>query len=363
MIDLKQIEVWMHGQKVGVLALTPNRVQTVAFEYSKEWLHSGFSISPLELPLTPELKVAQYHPFDGNFGVFADSLPDGWGQLILHRYLATKGINSKNLSILQQLCLVGQTGRGALEYLPAENIRHSAAYLDFERLAAETESILGNDDFVGEHLEELIERGGSPGGARPKIFVKQEDGEWLVKFRSKTDKKNIGQIEYQYSLLAKQCGIEMPDTKLFDGKWFGVKRFDRVGENRVHTISAAGLLRADYRLPCMDYSHLFQLSARLSHSMEELWRIYRLMCFNVLIGNRDDHAKNFSFIYDNGWRLSPAYDLLPCGTENDFHTTSVNDNPKPTKQDILSLAKKVGLHLPKAEQIYDEMEMIVKENI
>lgn len=127
---------------------------------------------------------------------------------------------------------------------------------------------------------------------------------------------------------------------------------------KVHVVSAAGLLQADYRIPSIDYWHLFSISVRLSHSMEELWKIYRLMCFNVLIGNRDDHAKNFSFVYDNGWRFSPAYDLLPCGAAGDYHTTSVNENPLPQREDVLRLAERVGLESKLAAKVFDEMQSV-----
>lgn len=359
MVDISQIEVWMHNRQVGRLALTPTKPQVCAFEYSPEWLNTGFSISPFELPLTTGLKIASYHPFSGNFGVFADSLPDGWGQLILHRYLLTKGVNSLNLNILQQLCLVGSNGRGALEYRPDESIRKTAEYLNFERLAAEAQAVLKEDNYTGEYIEELVLRGGSPGGARPKIFVKNVDGEWLVKFRAKGDNVNIGREEYEYSLLAKQCNIEMPETCLFENKWFGTKRFDRRGDEKLHVVSAAALLKADYMIPSIDYFHLFKLSAHLSHSIAELWKIYRLMCFNVLIGNRDDHAKNFSFIYDDGWYFAPAYDILPCGVEGDYHTTSVNDNPLPKHEDVIALASKVGLEQKEAEKVWNEIKNIV----
>jgi serine/threonine-protein kinase HipA len=95
--------------------------------------------------------------------------------------------------------------------------------------------------------------------------------------------------------------------------------------------------------------------------MEELWKIYRLMCFNVLIGNRDDHAKNFAFIYDKGWRFAPAYDLLPCGAEGDYHTTSVNDNPLPERADVLRLAERVGLDSKQANAIFDKMNIIIQK--
>ena len=356
MIEINQIEVWMQGRQVGRLALTPQRPQTCAFEYTAEWLQDGFSISPFELPLTPGLKIAPFKPFDGHFGVFADSLPDGWGQLILHRHLAQQGISSLSLNPLQQLCLVGSSGRGALEYRPDKSIQNTKEYLDLAQVAAETFAILEDDNYTGQYISELVQRGGSPGGARPKIFLRQEGEEWLIKFRARGDKKSVGQEEYRYSLLAKQCGIKMPETRLFEHQYFGVKRFDRIGNRKLHVVSAAGLLQADYQIPSIDYYHLFSISARLSHSMEELWKIYRLMCFNVIIGNRDDHAKNFSFVYDNGWKLAPAYDLLPCGTVGDYHTTSVNENPLPQREDCLRLAERVGLDTKQATLIFKELE-------
>lgn len=363
MAELTQIEVWLHGRQVGRLGLTPNKPQTCAFEYTAEWLASGFSISPFELPLTAGLKIAPYHPFEGCFGVFADCLPDGWGQLVLHRYLQQKGINSSNLNILERLCLVGRNGRGALEFRPDRSLNNVPEFLDYERLAAESDSILADDNYMGEHLEELVQRGGSPGGARPKIFIKRDGAEWLVKFRARSDKATIGLQEYRYSLLAKQCGIEMPETRLFDDKWFATKRFDRKADgSKIHVVTAGGLLQADYTIPCMDCRHLFVLANRLTHSMEDMWKIYRLMCFNVLIGNRDNHARNFAFIYDNEWHFAPAYDVLPCGIEGDCYTTSVNENPCPGRTDILALAEIVGLPAKEATTIFEYIESQIKKS-
>lgn len=356
MNNLSSIEVWYHDSLVGRLAMTPDKPSVCAFEYAPEWLQTGFSISPFELPLESGLKIAEWRPFEGNFGVFNDCLPDGWGNLIIHRYLQSKGINSANLTILEWLCLVGTNGRGALEFRPDRSLRQSQEFVDFERLAAETASILNNDTYTGTMLEQLVQRGGSPGGARPKIFLEADGKEWLVKFLARGDDKAVGKREYEYSLLAKRCGIRMPQTRLFEGKWFGTERFDRQNGQKIHVISAGGLLRADYRTPCIDYWHLFALTSKLTQSMEEMWQLYRLMVFNVLIGNRDDHAKNFSFLYDNGWHLAPAYDLLPCGIEGDYHTTSVNDNPTPKKEDIIALAQRVSLSVDKAEIIYSEIE-------
>ena len=357
MTSIKQIEVIYADNIVGRLALTKDSL--CAFEYTAEWLASGFSISPFELPLTPGLKIAKRRPFDGGFGVFDDCLPDGWGRLILYRYLSTQGVKAHELNILQLLCMVGSNGRGALEFRPDRTITSSVEYSTFTRLAAEAQEILGSDTYTGEHLQEMIARGGSPGGARPKIFIHDETGEWLVKFRAKYDPQNIGHVELQYANLATQCGIEMMPCKLFEEQYFGTMRYDRQHGSRQHVISAAGLLGADFREPSIDYRHIFQLVTLLTHSMAELWRVYRLMCFNVLIENKDDHAKNFAFIYEDGWRLSPAYDLLPSIGFNGYHTTSINDNISPRKEDLIALAKAFGLEAKKAEIEYEKINNIV----
>ena len=210
MNSIKQIEVIYSEALVGRLALTKEGL--CAFEYSAEWLKSGFSISPFELPLRSSVFIAKPQPFDGGFGVFDDCLPDGWGLLILDRYLQRQGINPRTLTQLDRLALVGSTGRGALEFRPDKSVIAKQEYADFEKLALEAERILDSDDYIGAGIEEFQHRGGSPGGARPKIFTRHEGKEWLVKFRAKQDPKRIGRDEYNYSLLAKMCGIEMPET-------------------------------------------------------------------------------------------------------------------------------------------------------
>ena len=229
-------------------------------------------------------------------------------------------------------------------------------YADFEKLALEAERILDSDEYRGKGIEEFQDRGGSPGGARPKIFARYEGKEWLVKFRAKRDPQNIGIDEYRYSLLAKECGIEMPDTRLFEGKYFGVERFDRTPQGKLHVVSVAGLIGADYRLPSIDYKHIFQVCAVLTHSVAELWKVYRLMVFNYLIGNKDDHAKNFAFIHRDGdWHFAPAYDLLPSDGINGFRTTSINDSIEPTKEDLLAVAVKSGLNEQEADTMFDRV--------
>lgn len=360
MNSIRQIEVVYARQVVGRMALTNEGL--CAFEYSPEWLASGFSISPFELPLKNGVFIAKPRPFDGGFGVFDDCLPDGWGLLILDRYLQRQGINPHTLTLLDRLALVGSTGRGALEFRPDKSVVPKQEYANFERLALEAEQILDSDDYLGEGIEEFQHRGGSPGGARPKIFTRYEDKEWLVKFRAKRDPKHIGRDEYNYSLLAKECGIEMPETRLFEGKYFGVERFDRSPSGKLHVVSVAGLICADYRMPSIDYSHIFRICAALTHNVAELWKVYRLMVFNYLIENKDDHAKNFAFIYCNGeWHFSPSYDLLPSDGMNGFHTTSVNDSIEPTKDDLIAVAVKNGLAKKEAEEMFVSMKSIVEK--
>ena len=359
MNSIKQIEVIFNNRLVGRLASTNEGL--CAFEYSQEWLSSGFSISPFELPLRNGVFIAKPHPFEGGFGVFDDCLPDGWGLLILDRYLQRNGVNPHTLSLLDRLAMVGSTGRGALEFRPDKSVTSEQDYSDFEQLALEAERILDSDVYTGTGIEEFQHRGGSPGGARPKIFTRYNGIEWMVKFRAKGDSKHIGADEFNYSLLAKDCGIEMPETQLFEGKYFGVQRFDRTPNGKLHVVSVAGLIGADYRLPSIDYAHIFKVCAALTHSVAEMWKVFRLMSFNYLIGNNDDHAKNFAFIYRDGeWHLSPAYDLLPSYGINGFRTTSINDSIQPTKDDVIAVAVKAGLNKKEAVEVFDRMQAIIK---
>ena len=361
MIDLKTVEAWMNGVKVGRIALTPDSL--CAFEYDSDFIKIGNSISPFFLPLRQEVFIAKRIPFYGGFGVFDDSLPDGWGSLILHRYLKNKGIDPTKLTLIQRLALVGSNGRGALEYRPDWSDVPTSNLLIFDQIAIETEKILSSQVYV-DSLETLYKQGGSPGGARPKVFAKIDEKEWLVKFKAANDPADIGIIEYEHSLLAKECGIFMPETRLFEGKYFGVKRFDRSDSGKIHTVSAAGLLHANYREPSLDYESLLKLCLKLTKNMEEVYALFRLMVFNVAIKNRDDHAKNFSFQFsDNEWKLSPAYDLLPSQGFNGFHTTTINKNGEPTQKDILIVAEKVSLNKQRVISIVEEIFDIVQKNI
>lgn len=362
MENITALEVRMGQRRVGRLLLRADGI--CLFEYAAEWLSCGFSISPFELPLKSGVFEAKRSPFGGGFGVFDDSMPDGWGLLIMDRHLQCLGIRPEELNLLDRLALVGSCGRGALEFYPDKSFSNSMDFVDFEKLQKEVSAILRNDGDTGEDcIAELYRRGGSPGGARPKVFVRYDGDEWLVKFPAREDADRIGSQEYNYHLLARRCGVEMMDCRLFDNKFFGTKRFDRTSDGRkIHVISMAGLLCADYRIPSLDYYHIFQVTANLTHCVNELWKVFKLMCFNYLIGNKDDHAKNFAFLYENEeWHLAPAFDILPSTGIGGYHTTSFNNAINPTDQNLLTLARKFSLPDKDAREVLENMRCQVKQ--
>lgn len=351
------IEVLYKGQKVGRLALSPDRYSL--FEYDLSWLQIGFSISPFYLPLKSGVLNARLTPFNGLFGVFNDSLPDGWGHLLIDRWLSSKGISPVSLSVLDRLSLIGDSGMGALTYRPKQMAAKSSEIKSLDYYAAEVQKIVTESSSAS--LDEMVDRAGSSGGARPKVLINIDGEEWIVKFRASFDPQNVGEIEYHYSLLAKKCGIEMMETRLFNGKYFGTRRFDRVNGERIHVHSAAGLLYADYRLPSLDYTSLMKATFALTKDINEAEKLFRLMVFNVLIKNKDDHAKNFSFIYaNNQWKLSPAYDLLPSGGFNNQHTTTVNGKGNPDITDCVEVARICSFPAKRAIQLVDEIKEALK---
>ena len=203
MHTINKLEVYCDGRRVGTIAAY-QRYRTV-FEYTEEWLRDGFSISPLSLPLAPGVKAAGTDPVDGLFGVFADSLPDGWGRLLVDRMLRREGERPEEIDPLTRLSIVGRSGMGALEYKPVYSLRPAGETNDLDRLAEQCQKILRAEE--SEDLDTLFALGGSSGGARPKVMLKLDDGEWIIKFPSSDDPKDIGLMEYEYNLCAKACGI------------------------------------------------------------------------------------------------------------------------------------------------------------
>ena len=375
MNKIKKLEVIFNEKKVGTLALlNKSKIDLLAFQYDDEWIKNGFSISPFSLPLENKVFIPKIDPFNGMFGVFSDSLPDGWGKLLVDRTLKKNNINPFEITSLDRLAIVGNSGMGGLEYIPQYDFEIKSEIKDLDELALSCKKILNTK--YSENLDELFLLGGSSGGARPKILTNINGEDWIIKFPSKFDNDNIGKQEYDYSLCAKKCGIFMPETKLFPSKncsgFFGVKRFDREknSENKIkkiHMVSVSGLLETSHRIPNLDYDILMKLTLKLTNDFEEVKKMYRLMCFNIFAHNRDDHSKNFSFLYNEikrKWELSPAYDLTYSNSIGGEHATTVAGNGKnPTIKDILKVAENIGLKKDESEKIALEIKKIVENDL
>lgn len=365
----ERLEVYYDGRHVGTMA--PYQRYLTAFEYTPEWVSTGFSISPFSLPLEKGVKIAKPDPFEGLFGIFADSLPDGWGRLLVDRMLRREGHRPEEINALTRLSIVGPSGMGALTYKPVYQLKAQGHISDLDRLAAECQKILKSEE--SEDLDTLFALGGSSGGAQPKVMVKLDDREWIVKFPSSGDPDDIGLMEYEYSLCARACGIDIPEVRLFPSHncsgYFGSRRFDRKetadGIRKVHMASVSALLESSHRIPALDYTSLMALTWQLTKQAEDLKKLYTLMCFNVFSHNRDDHSKNFSFLYENGcWRLAPAYDLTYSNSLGGEHATTIaGEGRTPGMKDLLKVAKTAGLKEAYAKQIAEFVRETVSEKL
>lgn len=374
--SLKELTVSLDFGKtprpVGRLALRDRRI---FFEYDTEFLMSGLEISPFKLPLKRGLIEFQPDPFEGLCGVFNDSLPDGWGRLLFDRYARTQGVLPAEISPLDRLAHTGNYGLGALTYQPDQTIMEKTGQLQLDHLAEQTQEIL--DGASQAVLAELIALNGSSAGARPKALVgvnndytqlihghhdlPKDFTPWMVKFSNSQDGADAGAIEYIYALMAKDAGVEMPETHLFSAikgaGYFATKRFDRDQKKRFHMHTACGLLHTDFRAPTLDYEDLITLTTLLTKDAREVEKIYRLAAFNVLAHNRDDHAKNFSFLMDEmgTWRLSPAYDLtFSSGPGGEQSTMVLGEGRAPTTDHLKKLGKIANISPAKIQQILDQ---------
>lgn len=356
-----------HSYEVGELVLNNRKIY---FRYHSDFLKTGLNISPIKLPYTGEITNAEKDPFDGLYGVFNDSLPDGWGRLLLDRSLSSKGIDINSLTPLDRLAYVGKTGMGALSYLPQQDGNHDfEKQLELDVIAKEMTHVLKGEGT--EMIEELFTLGGSSGGARPKILVgfkKQSNElihrynqipddfeEWLIKFPSSQDNPEIAKVEYVYYQMALRAGIEMSECQLFHGKsgqtYFGTKRFDRTEKGKLHVHTASGLMHDDFRMSTMDYGHLMDCAFRLEKHVNAYEKIFRLAAFNVYAHNRDDHSKNFSFLMDvqGNWKMAPAYDLTYSTSAYGLHSTMIaGESENPGEAHLLKLANHFGLKKPEA---------------
>ena len=371
----------MYGirQEVGLLLQDKQRI---FFEYSPDFLKSGIELSPFKLPLKAGVFEEKSRVFDGLFGLFNDSLPDGWGCLLLDRKLRKLGKSYAEITPLDRLSLIGANPMGALEYEPADGDSDLYGDIELDSLSGEVDRILDGEESLV--LDELLKLNGSSGGARPKIVAcvssdRKEiihggksvpDGftPWIIKFSEKHDPQSSGELEYRYSLAAKAAGITMPETHLFplkDGRGcFGVQRFDRTLKGKVHTHTACGLLHASHRFASLDYENLLKLTWILTRNHADVVEMVRRMIFNIKSGNKDDHSKNFSFLLNSRyqWQLAPAYDLTPSAGINGEQTCMVNGKGcNIADADLIKTAATANVSEVEAKALIDQITTALRE--
>ena len=365
---------------VGRVALDGN---AAVFEYDNTFASSGLSLNPSFDAAMPGLvRPRDPRAFDGLHGVFADSLPDAWGQLLFERQLRDAGVAAGTLTILDRLAYVGRRGRGALVYEPSLGNVAADRRVDLDHLALEANVVLeGGESDVLRELERL---GGSSGGARPKVHVALDESgnarsgddvlpagftHWIVKFHARADRfADIGPLEAAYSQVARGARIDIPRTRLIPAKsapgYFATERFDR-GPNgqRSHMLSAAGMLDAQWALPSVSYENLMDAIRGATRDQQAVLEMFRRMVFNVLAVNRDDHAKQHSLLMDRAghWRLSPAYDLTLAFGPGNEHYLAVNGRGRNiTRPDLLAVADRQSIAKRIASEIIDEVATAVE---
>lgn len=380
---IKRLEVWIASNRVGLLG--QNERGEIWFEYDPLWIKTGFPLTPLD---QFSLKAGafttdQQNPFNGLHGVFNDALPDGWGLLLMDRtFKKYFNWDPHEITALDRLAYIGNRAMGALEFREAINIIDDVELPSINNLA--TESVLIQKSTQEEILNSLAIYGGSPGGARPKVTVAlkrngnscisgfsvipENYDHWIVKFRTQlSDPICMGRIELAYSKMAKLAKVEMPETKLISAQvqgkkeeFFAVQRFDRIGNSKKHIVSLAGMLEISHRSPSIDYLDLLKAVQFVTNCDLEIEKAFRLMVFNVLAHNKDDHSKNFSFIYSDGlWKMTPAYDLTFSAGMNNQHSTAVMGLGLPTLESIQKVAQTMGIK--KSNQIIREVYEAVSQ--
>lgn len=340
-----RISVW--GHEVGAVA--EDAQGAIAFEYDERFRASGLELSPIHLPLStrgpiafPELR--RVASFAGLPGLLADSLPDAFGNAVIRRYFEAKGTPDAALSPVQKLLYIGSRAMGALEFHPALDRQADIASeeaLTVARLVEEARRVITGEAAVA--IPEMMHVGASAGGARAKALILWDRGTghvrsafapaaagdepWMIKFDGVSGGVGghamegafaagpYGRIEYAYAQLAREAGIDMPETHLLREREFAhfmVRRFDREPSGRVHMHSLGGLLHADYSVRGeRSYEDYFRTIRQLGMGQPAVDEAYRRMIFNLAARNQDDHVKNLAFLMDRDgrWRLAPAFDV------------------------------------------------------
>lgn len=350
-----------------------------AFEYAPSFLTRGLNPAPFRLPVKAGVSV--FGPVGGleTFGIFEDSLPDGWGRRLVD--LSFRRAHGRLPSVLERLAVVGCNGMGALVYEPADTAALEREPFDLSVLADSAMDFCAGK--AADVLPAVRAAGGSSGGARPKALIgfnpttgeacpESEDlptgfEHWIVKFNTRGEGDRAGVDEFRHYEAALAAGVRMMPSRLIEtraGSFFATQRFDRTADGgRMHLASAAGLLQADFRVPGEEYALLFKLTDALVRDHASKVELFRRAALNVFGGNRDDHLKNFSYLMDASghWSLAPFYDFTSAEGPNGWHTLSVaGEGERPTEADLLRLASAVGIPDKEAKESLDRVRTALR---
>jgi len=400
-------EVRLWGRRIGAVSLEDG-ADVAAFQYDPEFVGSGIEVSPLVMPLASRIYSFPSLPresFHGLPGLLADSLPDKFGNALIDAWLATQGRRPESFNAVERLCYVGRRGMGALEFAPATGPQAKRGKkLEVDALVELASDVLArrneiNGYFTPESshaaLEDILRVGTSAGGARAKAIIAwnpetnevrsgQVDGldgfeYWLLKFdgvsgnrdKELEDPKGYTVIEYAYSRMARDAGIEMSECRLFEEggrRHFMTRRFDRTpAGKKLHMQSLAALMHLDFNAArANSYEQAFDAIRRVGLSMSAIEQQFRRMLFNVVARNQDDHVKNIAFVMDprGQWWLAPAFDVTyaynPAGRWTSSHQMTINGKSDEfTVEDFRACGATAGLKRGQAERILDEVISVV----
>ncbi|MFT8419359.1 MAG: type II toxin-antitoxin system HipA family toxin [Acetobacter sp.] len=367
-------ERWLWGTLVSTTTLT-GRPQIV-FEYSNEAKQRGLELSSHTLPLKGTQLRGGFPPHQlGLPGPVYDSLPDGWGMLLMDRLFKRRGLAVARIGPLERLAYIGSNAMGAMTFEPAAPAeRDMDVHISLDQLVAEVQDVLHGAG--GEFLQRLLLVGGSPQGARPKALVYRDPQTgsfttavtpnfeaWLVKFPAGDEHAEVCAIENVYAACLRMCGIQTPDTQYFclpNGlAAFASKRFDRQNGQRVPMQSLAAFTGADYKCPgVLDYANFLRATHKCTNDVREKACAFTRAVFNVAFNNRDDHPKNFSYLMSatGAWTLAPAYDVTFCEGPGGYHQMDVmGEALEIDRAAILRLGQEAEISTQTAECIIEQI--------
>lgn len=365
-------ERWRWGTLVSTKALTGRPL--VVFEFSDEAKNRGLELSALRLPLRGARLRRDFPAHQlGLPGPVYDSLPDGWGMLLMDRLFKSRGLNPARVGPLERLAYIGNNAMGAMSFEPVvPEVLEPQLHVPIELLAAEVKEVLKGEG--GELLQQLLLIGGSAQGARPKALVyRNPDTQtftttatpgfeaWLVKFPARQEHPEVCAIEMVYAECLRMCGIQTPDTRYFNlpegMAAFATKRFDRKGHLRVPMQSLAAFTGADFRSPgSLDYVSFLRATHKCTNDVREKALAFERAVFNVVFNNRDDHPKNFAYIMSpaGDWKLAPAYDVTFCEGPGGYHQMDImGEALEIGREHLLNLAMEAEVETKTAAQIID----------